>query len=141
LPIAYPHTLQSRKLEKFTLQANLTAWKDLGKCPETKIEKLKDRIDELESENDALQDQIDSISDIISGEDEDDEGGRLTPACGSGWRKETSQVTDRRLRSKAQTESRRMQTTWEDCFELPLLLLGRLVPTTPPPLSQTIDPP
>jgi hypothetical protein len=74
--------------------------KDLGKCPETKL-KLKDRIDELESENDALQDQIDSISDIISGEDEDDEGGRLTPGCGSGWRKETSQVTDRRLRQRA----------------------------------------
>jgi hypothetical protein len=73
---------------------------DLGKCPETEL-KLKDRIDELESDNDALRDQIDSISDIISGEDEDDEGGRLTPACGSGWRQETSQVTDRRLRQRA----------------------------------------
>jgi Basic region leucine zipper len=100
LPIAYPHTLQSRKLEKFTLQANLTAWRS-RQIPRDEVEKLKDRIDELESENDALQDQIDSISDIISGEDEDDEGGRLTPACGSGWRKETSQVTDRRVRQRA----------------------------------------
>jgi hypothetical protein len=43
--------------------------------PRDEVEKLKDRIDELESENDALQDHIDSISDIISGEDEDDDKG------------------------------------------------------------------
>jgi hypothetical protein len=104
---------------------------DLGKCPETKL-KLNDRIDELESENDALQDQIDSISDIISGEDEDHEGGKTDASL----RLRLASGNKPSHRSKAQTESRRMQTTWEDCFELPLLLLGRLVPTTPPPLSQ-----
>jgi hypothetical protein len=42
--------------------------------PRDEVEKLKDRIDELESENEALQGQVDSIVDIVSGEDEDDEG-------------------------------------------------------------------
>jgi hypothetical protein len=28
-------------------------------------------------------------------------GGRMTPACGAGWRKEAHQVTDRRLRQRA----------------------------------------
>jgi len=41
--------------------------------PRDEVEKLKDRIEELESENDALQDQLDSLSEIVSGEDEDDD--------------------------------------------------------------------
>ena len=41
--------------------------------PRDDVEKLKNRIDELESENDALQDQLDSLSEIVSGEDEDDD--------------------------------------------------------------------
>ena len=49
-----------------------------------------------------VQDQVDSIAEIIEPEeDEDDEGGELTPACGAGSRKETHQVTDRRLRQQA----------------------------------------
>ena len=42
--------------------------------PRDEVEKRKDRIDELESENEALQDQIDSIADIVSGEEEEEEG-------------------------------------------------------------------
>jgi hypothetical protein len=38
-------------------------------------EELLDRIDEFEVENEILQDQVDSISDIIEGEEEDDDEG------------------------------------------------------------------
>ena len=38
-------------------------------------EELLDRIDEFEVENEILQDQVDSISDIIEGEEDDDDEG------------------------------------------------------------------
>jgi hypothetical protein len=72
--------------------------------PRNEVDRLKDRIDELESENEILQDQLDSISDIVSGGRRGRgrrRGGGPKPACGSGWRKEANQVTDLRLRQRA----------------------------------------
>jgi len=62
---------------------------------------MEDHIYELEAEKETLQDQVDSIADIIEGEEEDEDGGRLEPACSRGWRKEAHEVTDRRLRQRA----------------------------------------
>jgi len=86
LPIAYPHTLQSRKLEKFTLQANLTAWKDLGKCPETKLKNSKTGSTNSNPKTMPCKTKLIPYRTSFPGEDEDDEGGktdaslRLRPA-------------------------------------------------------------